>query len=71
LIGVPMPMLRALGRTGDLLNRWVGLSLGIDSYSVHRLLGSFPVDGRRFCESFGWQPPVERARALELMNLAQ
>lgn len=56
----PFPMwgLRALGRIGDSLRWMTGRSLGVDSYSIQRLVGDLEVDGSAFRNRLGWTPPV-------------
>lgn len=54
---VPLPVLRALGRAGDCLQRILGRSVGIDSYSIDRLLGSLVVDARAVRDTLDWTPP--------------
>lgn len=65
LFYAPVGLLRAAGRVGDVLRRATGVSIGVDSYSVDRLVSSFEVDGRRFNNTFRWLPPVPPKRALE------
>jgi nucleoside-diphosphate-sugar epimerase len=66
LVRTPVVALRALGRIGDVVERVFGRGLGLDSYSIDRLLGSLPVNSARFRESFVWSPPLGRVDAIEL-----
>lgn len=66
LLPMPIGALKLLGRVGDALERSLGLRLGMDSYSVERLIGSLRVDSARFRESLGWRPPVDRDTAVGL-----
>lgn len=68
LFSVPVGLLRVAGRVGDVLRRVTGVSIGVDSYSVDRLVSSFEVDGRRFNTTFHWHPPVPPGRALESLG---
>jgi nucleoside-diphosphate-sugar epimerase len=70
LMAVPVSVLTALGRAGDAMLALLGVSPGLDSTAVDRLVGSLPVDGTRFRQSFGWQPPVGLDRALQLTGRA-
>jgi nucleoside-diphosphate-sugar epimerase len=53
----PAWSLRAAGRLGDLVAVVGSAPMGIDSYSVDRLLGSLWADGTRFRRDCGWEPP--------------
>jgi nucleoside-diphosphate-sugar epimerase len=66
LLSLSPRTLRLLGRVGDLLERALGVSTGIDSYSIERLLGSLPVSGAHFRQVFSWTPPVDVSAALAL-----
>lgn len=57
LISIPSSMLVAMGRIGDFINRLTGQSLGLDSYSVQRLMGSLIIDSSTLRRATGWQPP--------------
>jgi nucleoside-diphosphate-sugar epimerase len=70
LLHVPVGILRLLGRMGDGIERLLGVSAGIDSYSVDRLVGSMAVNGALFCRSFNWQAPVAWADALRITGSA-
>ncbi|HZO22101.1 MAG TPA: NAD-dependent epimerase/dehydratase family protein, partial [Steroidobacteraceae bacterium] len=63
LFPVPVSVLGMLGRAGDaagaLLDKTVGLSTAVD-----RLVGSLPVDGTRFRQSFEWHPRINPDAAL-------
>lgn len=58
LVRVPVPVLAALGRLGDLVERITRRSLPIDSYSVDRLTSDFVVDPERLQRVAGWSPRV-------------
>jgi nucleoside-diphosphate-sugar epimerase len=70
LLHVPVGILKLLGRMGDGVERLLGVSAGIDSYSVDRLVGSMAVDGALFCRAFNWQAPVGSADALRVTGSA-
>jgi nucleoside-diphosphate-sugar epimerase len=65
LISAPLWILRLLGRMGDLLSRTSGRSLGIDTYSVERLLGSLEVDNSFVRTKLGWNPPFTTREGLQ------
>jgi nucleoside-diphosphate-sugar epimerase len=67
---VPVGILKLLGRMGDGIGHLPGVSAGIDSYSVERLVGSMAVNGALFCRSFNWQAPVGWAQALRVTGSA-
>ena len=56
---VPFPLIgiRALGKAGDLVRKISGRSVGIDTYSVERLVGSLVVDNSLLKKEVGWSPP--------------
>jgi nucleoside-diphosphate-sugar epimerase len=56
---MPMPefFLRLLGKLGDTFQKLTSRSVGIDTYSIERLLGSLVVDDSSLSEELGWQPP--------------
>lgn len=66
LISVPIFLLKVFGHIGDWINGWVGLNIGLDSYSVERLTGSLYVDTRAVRESLGWEPPYSMDAGLSL-----
>ena len=66
LLPVPPWALKALGRLGDQLQRILGSSAGIDSYSIDRLMGSLVVDSRAVREALGWSPPFSQEAGLRL-----
>jgi nucleoside-diphosphate-sugar epimerase len=70
LLHVPVGILELLGRVGDGIERLLGVSAGIDSYSVDRLVGSMAVSGALFCRTFRWQAPVGWADALRITGSA-
>jgi nucleoside-diphosphate-sugar epimerase len=57
MFAVPDITLRALGRCGDILAAVTRRSVGFDTYSVDRLMGSLTVDSSRAREMLEWQPP--------------
>lgn len=57
LWNVPVPLLKTLGFAGDILQAIMRRSVGIDTYSVDRLIGSLWADGSKFRNVFGWRPP--------------
>lgn len=57
MVSIPPGVLKVLGKIGDLMSCWMGRSIGLDSYSVQRLLGSMVVDSSALYQATGWQPP--------------
>ena len=57
LFACPAPLLRGLARVGDLVHRLAGRSVGLDTYSLDRLVGSLSVDTASDYERLGWAPP--------------
>ena len=64
IIAVPTLALRLLGWAGDVGELISRRSLPVNSYSVDRLVGTFVIDGRRFRQDTGWQPPVAATEAI-------
>lgn len=60
LFPVPLSVLRALGPLGDQLERLTGRSMGINTYSIDRLLGSLVIDSRAVQNALGWSPPFSQ-----------
>lgn len=56
LVRVPVPMIRAAGRVGDLLSRVIHSP--IDSAMVERLVGSLCIDASKLGRVTGYRPPV-------------
>lgn len=71
MISVPAGILRWVGRAGDVVGRITGANIGIDSYSVDKLLGSLTVNGERFRERFAWRPPVAPGDAMRMTSAAE
>lgn len=65
LIPVPVAGLRLMGRFGDGVRALAGYSVGFDSYSVDRLVGSLKVDASAFRDATGWEPPTEMEAGLK------
>ena len=57
LFNFPQSGLRTVARLGDLATRLVGRSVGVDSYSIDRLLRSLTVDDLYMRETLAWKPP--------------
>jgi len=66
LAPIPITMLELLGRTGDGLERLLGISTGLDTYSVQRLTGSLTVDSAAIRQDMDWSPPYTLAQGLRL-----
>lgn len=66
LFSFPSLSLRLLGRLGDLVHVLTRRSIGIDTYSVDRLLGSLEVDPTPTFESLDWTPPYTLDEGLRL-----
>jgi len=60
----PIGLLLLLGRMADGARMLCGVSMGVDSIAIDRLIGSLPVDGERFREFFAWRPVVKVDQAL-------
>jgi UDP-glucose 4-epimerase len=67
LLTVPVPALMVLGRAGDAVKALLGRSFGMDSKTIDRLVGSLPIDARRFRQCFDWHPPISVDIALRRM----
>jgi len=65
LITVPSPVLRQIGLCGDVVSRFVGRSIGIDTYSISRLTGSLYVDSTPIKQTLGWAPPFSLEEGLK------
>jgi len=65
LFTAPGPLMNGVAVLGDLLSQAVGKSVGIDSYSLSRLLGSLYVDSTPLYEAIEWHPPFTLAQGLE------
>lgn len=64
LWSVPEWTLRLAGRAGDVAAKVARRSLGIDSYSMDRLLGSLQVDASFVRGTVGWNPPFSTEEGL-------
>jgi nucleoside-diphosphate-sugar epimerase len=53
----PLPILRVMALAGDLVSSLLGRSVGVDSYSVARLIGSLAVDSGPIQRVLNWTPP--------------
>lgn len=58
LLPCPVRVLRWMGRVGDVAGNLIGRSVGLDSYSVDRLVGSLEVDSTTIQTRLGWHPAV-------------
>ncbi len=66
LVPLPVGVLRLIGKAGDGLESLLGLSTGLDTYSVERLIGSLTVDSTAIMHEIGWSPPYTLRQGLEL-----
>lgn len=66
LVPLPISVLRLIGKVGDSLERFLGLSTGLDTYSVERLIGSLIVDPTAIMNEIDWSPPSTFRQGLEL-----
>lgn len=64
LITVPRPLMNGIAAFGDLLSQATGKSVGIDSYSLSRLLGSLYADPTPLYQAIDWNPPFTLADGL-------
>ena len=61
---LPIGILKGLGIVGDVASRLLGRSVGLDSYSIDRLIGSLVVDISSLQQAIGWQPPFTMDQGL-------
>jgi nucleoside-diphosphate-sugar epimerase len=61
---MPPSYLRLLGVAGDVAERITRRDMPLNSYSVDRLMGSSVVDGSKFRQATGWEPPVATDEAI-------
>jgi nucleoside-diphosphate-sugar epimerase len=66
LFPVPMGLLRALARLGDLTRSLFGRSFGLDSYSLERLAGSHAVETGPTFAKVHWKPPFSMDEGLQM-----
>jgi nucleoside-diphosphate-sugar epimerase len=66
LVNVSPAVLRGAGVLGDVVQRLTRRSVGVDSYSVERLLGSLVVDSSRIRSVLGWSPPFSFEEGMRL-----
>jgi nucleoside-diphosphate-sugar epimerase len=64
LVTVPAPLLRGLGRAGDLLSRVAPFP--VTSLAVERLIGSLAVDSSKLSRQTGFAPPYSVEQGLHL-----
>lgn len=65
LFQVPLSILKLIGQVGDNINRLLHLSVGVDTYSVDRLIGSFTIDSSFIRNTLNWPPPFFGRRGVE------
>jgi len=66
LFPVPIYLLKVIGRIGDAINRFFHLSIGVDTYSVDRLTGSFSIDSSLIRNSLMWKAPFSVDEGLKM-----
>lgn len=66
LVSIPVTMLKFIGKAGDVVERMLGISTGLDTYSVQRLTGSLTVDLSSIRQEINWSPPYTLAQGLKL-----
>ena len=59
LLPVPPALLRAAGRFGDVVERWLELSIPLDTKNVRRLTQSLVLDSGRIRDELGWRAPYD------------
>lgn len=64
LLPVPVWALRTLAKCGDAASQVLGRSLGLDSYSVDRLVSSLEVDTSVLRSLLNWEPPFSTEEGL-------
>ena len=64
LLPVPVWSLRALAKFGDAAGRVLGRSVGLDTYSVDRLVSSLEVDVSQLRSRLDWEPPFSTEEGL-------
>ncbi|MEM8806298.1 MAG: NAD-dependent epimerase/dehydratase family protein [Cyanobacteria bacterium P01_G01_bin.38] len=65
LLKIPPGMLRLGGTLGDVLQSALGRSIGLNSETMERLLGSLFVDNGKLRSRLDWQPPYSLATGLQ------
>jgi nucleoside-diphosphate-sugar epimerase len=66
MFSLPISVLGFLGYVGDKIKIVLKISLGIDTYSVNRLVGSFVVDSSYIRKTLGWIPPYSVEEGLRM-----
>lgn len=66
LVSMPIAVLEFIGKAGDGVERLLGISTGLDTYSVQRLTGSLVVDSLSIRREIDWSPPYTLAQGLKL-----
>jgi nucleoside-diphosphate-sugar epimerase len=66
LLPIPPPFLKVSGRLGDWMQRVIGRSVGLDSYSVQRLIGSLYVDTSPLTDTLDWRYPFSVEQGIRL-----
>ena len=66
LFPVPVGILKLLGKAGDNIERLLKISIGVDTYSIGRLVGSLSVDSSLIAREAEWFPPYRMEHGLEM-----
>lgn len=57
LFPLPIPLLKAAGYCGDLIETLIRRPLPLNSDTIIKLTSSLPIDSRKIRETLNWQPP--------------
>ena len=66
IMNMPIAILRVMALVGDLLKAILGRSIGLDTYSLDRLVGSHAVDAESTFKKIQWCPPYSTEEGLRL-----
>ena len=65
LVPCPVSLLQVTARVGDSIESLLGVSTGMDTYSIGRLVGSLTVDSTAITQEIGWLPPFTLTQGLQ------
>ncbi len=67
LFSLPIVLLKIMGIIGDYLNKAIHVSLGVDTYSIEKLISSFTIDSSLIRNNLNWIPPFSIEEGLMAM----